>query len=239
MADAYVLVDYDNIPKEHQRFGDRYVITLIVDKFLEQLEGVQIKHLILRFYGGWYDEKNITRRAQILLRHPTFMTPEHRKQMSGNNVTSIKSELAKSLLSSKNGLIFYNTLRTRKISLGRYRADLKGHSLCGADPCFLGKLNSFFSTGKCQSTIDVNIQDYVVTEEQKLVDVLLSTDLLWLSQDHEYIGLVTSDDDFLPAIVSACECDVVKRLVHIKTQSGMTNNYLNHVNKTVYRLTSL
>jgi len=242
MADAYVLVDYDNIPQNILKYGNQFVFKSIVDKFLEQLDDVPLRHLRLRFYGGWYNGTIKTQRAQKLLHHSTFITPETRKQIETKQITSFKSELAESLLSSHGGIPFHFTCRTRPFPLGRYRADLTGHSMCDSDPCFLGVLNEFFSSGKCLFNAETTeVFRYILSEEQKLVDVLLATDLLWLSRRDERIGIVTSDDDLWPAIISVCENESVKSLVHIQTQSptSTASTYARLVNKKSYKLTLL
>ena len=63
---------------------------------------------------------------------------------------------------------------------------------------------------------------------QKLVDVLLSVDLVWLawSKHVDIIVLVSGDRDFLPAVETAKKSGVIAKLVYAKPPQGFVHTNL-------------
>jgi len=80
----------------------------------------------------------------------------------------------------------------------------------------------------------------VLRDEQKLVDVMLATDLLYLARgcSQPCVVLVSSDQDLWPAILEASDSGTV--LVHVQTQSASdTRLYERMVDPAHYRKTTL
>src|SRR5882672_6290779 len=88
-----VLVDYDNIRQQHSRKGLVYVVDRV-------LQAVASKHILpqrtrFRLYGGWYELRTLTRRAQGLVAEIAAQFP--RVVPIGGTSVVVDVELAYSL----------------------------------------------------------------------------------------------------------------------------------------------
>jgi hypothetical protein len=69
---------------------------------------------------------------------------------------------------------------------------------------------------KCPVCKKPNIQSHFYRSAQKLVDTMLSSDIIFLSFEKSPIILVTSDDDFYPAILTGVS--IGGQILHIETK---------------------
>ena len=200
--DVFFLVDYDNIPEEHKRYG--------LAAFIVRLQALGSKHMpkagdfFTRLYGGWYSASGLTNPATLLTQEiqrdcPLIVT-------NGNSILRrVHCELASSLLEVPS----YNlgwTLRKREGIRSRLtrRYTPACHSL--AD-CSIDKAVAW-SRGQCPvAGCGVTASDAFNYYEQKLVDTLLCCDLLSLAlrSPAPDTFVVSDDDDMLPAMIMAAK----------------------------------
>lgn len=222
----HILVDFDNIMPLTRKKGVDHVLHCILDAAAGVLGSDLPKRVTVRLYGGWYDGEILTYNAQKLVRSRYFSSPVPRcpTGFASSNMILLKAELARSLLSRAGDRLAVPlpyTYRTRPVSAAGFRARLPSHERCGVQPCFVSELDEFFRTGQCpHSRNHPDIASCVLRDEQKLVDVLLATDLMYLAHGGSGVAvvLVTSDDDLWPAILQALS--ELKTLVHVHTQDG-------------------
>lgn len=63
-----VLVDYYNIPEQERRKGVPYVVDRIMATMVPNHVDDRHRRVDIRLYGGWYEERSLTRDAQQIER---------------------------------------------------------------------------------------------------------------------------------------------------------------------------
>jgi hypothetical protein len=184
---AYVLIDFDNIEKSlrtnNQELENRLYRTITANKIYREIN--------FRFYGGWDYKKQASYSAVALL--PWIYSYPHLI-----NKTVINAELVRSLAFENNNLPF--TFRRRSKN---YIFSVDSSKICRNDStCDLFMLYNILNNHKC---CNKDLFDAFLFNEQKLVDTMISTDLLFFSAMKTIdLYLVSSDDDFIPTIRYLC-----------------------------------
>lgn len=192
----WVLVDYDNIP-------DRADLEGVVDRIVRSILTVESPGVLkLRLYGGWYLEESLTPQA-IELGSSIGRFPRHARSPDGQIVT-VRVELASALLAVP-GHLLTRTFRMKQAPTNlRCAAPLRD---CKEDGCPLIGLPKLLRKRRCPGLCERDIDALVSRNEQKMVDVMLASDLGylagWNSGRAQTVAIVSSDDDFLPAVYSA------------------------------------
>lgn len=215
----YVLVDYSNM----RGLGNRGLETKIgelTEAICTVLEAPPHR-LNYRLYGGWYEEETLTQKAEEItieiqdeypkIYHP-IPDPDGKKKAR----IRVKTDLAYSMLIDPNHHLVRTVRRRKTYRSVRVRSPKSNG--CRRNDCFLKGIKGFFSKGRCtHRECDLKAHDLLSEKrEQKLVDTMLSSDLLHLvSEGHDTVVLVTSDDDLIPAVRQALLNDV--RIIHIHT----------------------
>ncbi len=235
--DLRVLVDFDNISSTDQNRGLIY----IVDKIVSQLpynEIGQYRRLIFRLYGGWYEQNNITRKAQMLsaevqrdfpkrsaLVHPTTGAMHYL-------ISNIEMAYSMIMNPSRHLLATY---RRREIPKGLYC--LHPNQLGCSDPnCPTKHVFDFINGGRCLSArCTIRSSDIIHKGQQKLVDTMLVSDLIHLAvAGAPIIGIVSSDDDFWPGIETAVAMG--STIIHLHTRNRNTPiYYCGHITSNYYQ----
>ncbi len=219
-----ILVDFDNIHHLTRQKGVDHILHCVLDAAARKLGRAMPRRVTARLYGGWYDGLRLTRKAQDLVRSRYFTShvPRCPTGFASTDKVLFRAELAKTLLSQagdRSVTPLTYTCRTRPVSTVGFRTKFPNHRRCAIQPCFLADLAEFFRTGQCQkSDHHPDITGCVLRDEQKLVDVLLATDLLHVARGGGSAVLVSSDDDLWPAIIQALPD--LNALVHVHTQDG-------------------
>jgi len=223
-AVLYILVDFDNVPVLTRQKGADYVLHCALDAAANAMKTSLPRRVTVRLYGGWYDGVRLTRRAQDLVRSRYFSSPIPRcpTGFAAADMVLLKAELARTLLSragDRNAAPFACTYRTRPVLEVGFRTRFPSNTSCQTNPCFITELDVFFRTGECpRCSNHPDISGCVIRDEQKLVDVHLATDLLYLARGGGPVVLMSSDDDLWPAILQALPD--LQVLVHVHTQEG-------------------
>ncbi len=160
----------------------------------------------VRIYGGWYEANLMSQLAQdvavaiqsefpAIIRLPTG---------TGQSATlTTFAELALSLMEEPSHQLF-NTYR-RKGKPANVRVQTPSTVGCPDPLCPLPQAKKLLKSGKCPvATCPVTANDLVYRHEQKIVDTMLSCDLIYSTQlGYDRVLLVSGDDDFLPPIRTA------------------------------------
>jgi hypothetical protein len=198
----HILVDYDNIPKIDQLKGLYYIADSLLNK-LSPVEIQRVHNITIRLYGGWYEKNRLTHKAQNLTAEINYRFPDTLKLSDNRTRVIVHMELAYSLLCDpKNHLL--DTYRFRGKPNG-----LKCHnplsSGCGnTTNCPVTHVFNFINSGFCSHCGIVKADDIIYKGEQKLVDSMLISDLIYLSTlGNQEVSIASSDDDIWPGIVTS------------------------------------
>ncbi len=199
-----IFIDYDNLLHPQKTAG----ILDVVTKALVQMPFSSSSARIgcdVRVYGGWYEGNVMTQRAQdvaveLQRDFPAVIRLPMQQSQDGHRMVSIGAELARSLIQEPSHHLF-NTYRRK----GKpYNVRVEEPSIVGcADPdCVLPLMKKLLRTGRCPKPgCGVVVGDLVYRHEQKIVDTMLSCDLIYAAGGRvDHIGLVSGDDDFLPPL---------------------------------------
>lgn len=215
-----VLVDYDNIENALTRLGVHYIISKIISK-IDPNEVSSGNRISTRLYGGWYENNNFTRRAQnlsadIRSNFPTVLT------LSDNNTTVVVNcELAFSLLADPTNHLFH-TYRSRGMPEGL--KIMHPSKLGCTDPhCPLVTTYDFFTNDVCSLCGNVRPKDMFYRGEQKLVDTMLTSDLIYSVNQQSTLCIVSSDDDFWPGIITTLASG--KMVIQLHTRNRQTPGF--------------
>lgn len=227
-----IFVDYDNIDYEIRRHGVIHVVNRILTK-IDPSEIDNNKRITVRLYGGWYERNNFTQRAQNLASDITLGFPTILKLADNSTSAIVNCEMAYSILADPTNHLF-STYRPRGIPYG-LSANHPLNTGCHNTNCPIIDTYNFIQNNKCSSCNSIKPSDIFYRGEQKLVDTMLTTDLIFSTQTSENVALVSSDDDFWPGIkTSIC---FGKKIIHIHTKNRQTpdfytrTTYLNYIQK--------
>lgn len=199
---AIVFIDYDNLLPTQKAAG-------ILDVVLRLLVQVPWEHSLavgsceVRVYGGWYEGNQITQMAQDLSSNLQRDFPAILRVPLGNNTTltlKTSAELAVSLLQEP-GHHLFNTFR-KKQRPRNVRVERPGDVGCVDATCLLPQMKNLLRTGNCpKDNCAVTNCDLVYRHEQKIVDTMLTCDLIHaVDRVSGLIILVSEDDDFVPPL---------------------------------------
>lgn len=204
ISEVLIFIDYDNLLYDQKIKGilDIVTRTLIKVDFTTDQGKVTCQ---VRLYGGWYSGTDITRKAEDLTIEIQNDFPKIiRVPTSDDSVIKIqtRAELAVSLIQEPSHHIF-NTFRSRG-KPNNIRIRSKSDLGCTDLECFLPAIKKLLSKGKCPKE-SCNVDSTIIyRSEQKLVDTMLSCDLVFTAKSsHNLIILISGDDDFIPPLRSA------------------------------------
>lgn len=205
-----VLVDYDNaFPPGRGMSEDE--IAVEVARWLQELASrhVRLTHFEVRLYGGWYDERDLSRHGSDVARVMAKL-PDFPMVLQGGRIVRGAITLAAHPISSMSGRPLYGTYR-RRGGPPRIRSRQPYPDACVQTDasCPAAILRSF--TKSARRECPVNTCSTVASEafevhEQKMVDTLLSTDILVAGRaqsGYSMIVVVSGDSDFLPPLMAA------------------------------------
>ena len=241
---AALLVDFDNLEgfrgaPDPGRFS--FVLSEILTAYLQSLNAVE--QLLVRLYGGWNQEGNLTQRASQVAQLVAEADPFPLVRDEGLVAGLI--ELAVGPF-DRPGLALPNTFRRRRGAVRLRRDPSFSHPTCANDSlCGARQLAKWTSgatkicpTEACTAT---SAEAFFVSE-QKMVDTLLSVDLLEMLYFGGFasVGLVSDDSDFLPPMMNVARrlgtgraslltsADWDETLLAILAQSGVSVIRLEH-----------
>jgi uncharacterized LabA/DUF88 family protein len=206
-----VLVDYDNLPLDASSKGLIY----LADRILTRISSVaDPKQAIdFRLYGGWDRNNQMTRTGQDLSVEIRSAFPRTLKVAEVPVI--LKMQLAQAL-EALPGKRLPNTLRAEPMR--KIKCQTPSKVACRNASCPIDPMASFLNAGRCPVEGCIAEPNMLLSRsEQKLVDTMIVADMIYLaSQGESCIGLVSSDDDMWPGILSALNLGV--GVIHLQTR---------------------
>lgn len=212
-----MLIDYDNVDWTVRQRGVEPVIRAVLQRLPEDVlaPGTRVE---TRIYGGWYDKQRLSVRARTLRSEiengfPSVVSLSNLGRRSGIHV-SAELALALSISPSTDLLNTYRlhgaprNLRARDYPFTRC-------ALAGSG-CPLQGTYHFLKKGRCpERRCNVRLGDVITRPEQKLVDTMLTADLVYAAARRPSTVVVASnDDDLWPAIHTAVNLGTTVHHVH-------------------------
>lgn len=205
-----MLVDYDNaFPPSSEITTEQ--VSVRFESWLRYLT-VKIPALDLfevRLYGGWYDSSDLSRRgSEVAALLPQL--PQFPHAIPGRKILRGTIELAVAPMTAGDTPLL-DTYRVRG-SVPRLRLSRHPHpDNCARidKSCPAVMLRSFtrHSNRSCPTAnCELTTREVFVTHEQKMVDTMLTTDLLIAALDRDRYGtvvVISGDSDFVPPLMTA------------------------------------
>jgi uncharacterized LabA/DUF88 family protein len=197
-----VFIDYDNLEKRHKTSG----ILDVVTKALLQTPNLSPPGrgtCDVRIYGGWYEGPTMTKLAQDLSVEIQREFPAIVRLHGVGSaiiVFTATAELAVAMLEEP-GHHLFDTYR-KKARPTNLRVQKPENVGCTDAFCPLPLAKKMLKTGMCPNeTCAVTSDDLVYRHEQKIVDTMLTCDMLFApTLAYQHLILVSGDDDFLPPL---------------------------------------
>lgn len=197
-----VFIDYDNLLAAQKISGILDVVTKALIQIPHDAVTTRAK-CDVRVYGGWYDGAQITRLAQDVTVEIQRDFPKVIRLPVAERehvLISATAELAVALLQEP-GHHLFNTYR-RKGKPANVRIVEPTNVGCVDLACVLPLMKKLLNTGNCpKAGCTVAAGDLVYRHEQKIVDTMLSCDLIHAASGvADRVILISGDDDFLPPL---------------------------------------
>jgi uncharacterized LabA/DUF88 family protein len=198
---VWILVDYANLdPMEKQRGLEHVVWRLLQGLGQTNFEDTELVRV--RLYGGWYQGDALSTLAQQLSAEIAGAFPKPMELLADGKRLRLRVivELARSLLVDPARDLFH-TFRPRGLPGGLRCATPPFEGCANVHACPIRPLHELLEfricpTGGCE----VRAKDVLDRAEQKLVDTMITTDLVQLALEGERLAIVSSDDDMWPGI---------------------------------------
>ena len=197
-----ICIDYDNLERIHKSEGILGVVTTTLQKLSGKMNSPALQCEV-RLYGGWFEGESMSKLSQDLsVGLQSDFPAVIRLPIAGGEICKIiiTAELAFSLLEEP-GYHLLNTYR-KKGKPRNVRVTTPDDAGCISESCLLPLARKLLKNGSCPA-IGCIAQNtpLVYRHEQKLVDTMLTCDLIYLSgQQYNFLVLVSADDDFLPPL---------------------------------------
>ena len=230
-----ILVDYDNIHTAILRLGVVHVVNRIVSK-IDPAEMDSNHRILIRLYGGWYLNNSFTHQAQSLSAEVSASFPSTVLLSDSTTSAIVNCEMAYSILADPSNHLF-STYRPRGMPGG-----LKAHNPitecgCPHSDCPVLETYLFLKNKSCTVCSTMKPENIFYRGEQKLVDTMLTADLIYSSSQPQNIGVVSSDDDLWPGIKTTLVQG--KRVIQVHTRNRTTPNFYTRTTHTNYIQTQL
>ena len=218
------LIDYDNVHEVHRQRGLEYLAQRIADAVGYGLIK-SASRLRLRLYGGWLDGVKITRRAENVSRQLVGF-PRSLSVTDGTASHSVvaSADIATGLLSDPR-VALTHTFRPNS-SIRAISCLLPPFSRCiEPNRCAIASVHGLFARSHCpQASCPVSANELLSSPEQKMVDTLLVSDLIYLAfTSHDPVVVVSNDDDMWPGIRLALLQGLP--VVHVHPDAGTVDAY--------------
>lgn len=223
-----ILVDYDNLDKSDKQRGLVYLCERIVGGLASnELNSFNVQ---IRLYGGWYQSQTLTRTAQHLSNEIIASFPITASVSDYATRVVVNAELAYSLITQPNMHLF-NTFRIRGIPFG-LNCFHPQHRSCQEPDCHLLAVYDFIKNDVCALCNRITPADLFYRNEQKLVDTMITSDLIYAAKTARNVCLVSSDDDFWPGILTALNFGV--KVIQMHTKGKPTPQHYSRMAKGNY-----
>lgn len=228
MKTLAVLIDFDNIFPRQFSYYSVNDIERVLNFVIENVKAsiLDVENIIIRLYGGWYENNNLTARASALTSMLSLLNkifpiiPNPRRIIHGN------IELATQLYG--HSFIWYNSYREHR-GLPKLRI---AHEVISEqcdnnkEICPIKILQKFTKNPNCLCNIPgcSTVHSSAFFErKQKYIDTMLACDIITLSRDEDIVGIyVLSDDvDHFPAFAIAHDFNLSKAKMGLFIKNSM------------------
>ncbi len=228
-----VLIDYDNVLQSDRQKGLNYVVKSILKKLPKSVlpHGT---YIVVRLYGGWYRLNQLSRYAQDL----SIQIKRHYPGTLALGTANMRRSVFVSVVLARSLLIdpsrdILNTYRVRGVP-SNLRPKAFPFQACAQNAmCPLAGAHTLLQTGRCpDSSCGVIIADVITRREQKLVDTMLTADLIHAaSSGTSDIVVVSNDDDLWPGIRTAIYLGAFVHHIHPQKGRSTPTYYSSTVKK--------
>lgn len=212
-----MLIDYDNVEWKVRQQGVKNVIRAVLQRLPEDVlsPGIRVK---TRIYGGWYDKHRMSVTAQKLHEkiEQIFPSVVSLSSLGRRGGVYVSAELALSLSISPSANLL-NTYRTHGAPRNLRARDYPFTGcVLSESACPLRGTYDFLKKGRCpERRCAVRLKDVVTRPEQKLVDTMVTADLVYAAtQQPSTVVVASNDDDLWPAIHTAVNLGTTVHHVH-------------------------
>ena len=165
---------------------------------------------LCRLYGCWYEERRLSGRARDLddAIREAFPADLRLAPPEGDRTVDVSVELARRL-SIEPDLDLFHTYRPRGAPRGLASRDLPFAGCVRPGECPLIPAHHLLAQGNCPAlSCEVGPLEVFRRSEQKMVDTMLTADLIYASRaaprgGRPQVAVVTNDDDIWPGIYTA------------------------------------
>ena len=195
-------IDYDNLLDRHKSSGILDVVTKAL--FQTPLSSQNVRGTCdIRIYGGWYEGLTMTGRAQELTGNigdefPTII----RVATKSGEVLALETTAALAVATMEEpGHHLFGTYR-EKGKPRNIRVKTPAAVGCTDPSCLLPMTKKLLEFGSCSvPSCAVTSNDLVYRQEQKIVDTMLTCDMVYApTQDYQHLVLISGDEDFVPPL---------------------------------------
>lgn len=237
-----VFADYDNIDVPTKRRGLEHIADRIV-RAVSQLPIQPQPKIDVRLYGGWFVGPYLSKMGQDLsvevsdIFPKVLSTPWNGKRE--RQPVIINFHIARSLTACEQ-VPLHHTFRRRAFG-GKLHFSRRATTVCADEDCPLIVIEKFLSQQSCPTSgCMVKQIDVIERHEQKLVDTMLVSDLIYWAgrQNHPLLAVLSSDDDMWPGIRTSIA--LTRPIIQLHTErSRQHSNYSVNLGQEAYIQTDL
>lgn len=198
-----IFIDYDNLRQDQKTSGILSVVNRALMLLPSTLNDPNIECEV-RVYGGWYEGSIMTTLAQQISISLQQEFPAIVRVPTLNKVTfRVTAELAVAMIEEPSFHLF-GTFRKRG-KPNNVKVAEPSEVGCANTACCLIATKQIIKNGRCPTSgCNVTNSDLVYRHEQKIVDTMLTCDILFCAmRSYSFLLLISEDDDFLPPIRTA------------------------------------
>ena len=222
------LVDYDNSPLLLRNRGLTATVTRVLSAMGSGTFSTE-RVLQIRLYGGWFRGRSMSPRAQQLVPQVRADFPRLVTVADENARVTVlvRAELAYSLACDPDTHLTH-TYRTRSVPTTLRCAALPFRQCTNPSACPIAGVESLVNDDECPGfECPVRPSDLLERPEQKLVDTMMTVDLVDLARRRgQSLAVVSRDDDMWPGIRLALLSGAT--IVHVRPggQSTIPRHYM-------------
>lgn len=226
MALTDVLVDFDNLDFQTKRSGLAQLSTKIVNS-VARVKSTFPDRCRIKLYGGWYEDETLSDQANNLIgqieeNSNALVVLWQTGRSQGKAL--VKLEMAFGLEVEPQRTLF-NTLRTRAFSDRVYSNPFR-LKRCQERDCPVAIVAKVFAEKRCsKDRCYTTPEDVFKKTEQKLVDTMITADLIYLGTPDNQLVLVSSDDDLWPGIQMALLRGAQVLQLHTRQRASTPRTY--------------